>query len=164
MSETSSRAHTRALRRQKASRERVKILTFRDTRDFMVSVLFFKVISHTGFRFLKLIGPFCELQRVVPLPCTLYWGGGGGGDFAVPPTCTDTTKFLVSVFCGVFVVVVKMRQVFSDNMELKFIEVWHKLLADKQGTMTLQAEKMEKVVNVLNDYAKEIGHDLLNAK
>ena len=61
-------------------------------------------------------------------------------------------------------VVVKMRQVFSDDMELKFIEVWHKLLADRQGTMTLQAEKVEKVVNVLNDYAKEIGHDLLNAK
>ena len=61
-------------------------------------------------------------------------------------------------------VVVKMRQVFSDDMELKFIEVWHKLLADKQGTMTLQAEKVEKVVNVLNDYAMEIGHDLLNAK
>ena len=30
--------------------------------------------------------------------------------------------------------------------------------------MTLQAEKVEKVVNVLNDYAKEIGHDLPNAK
>ena len=37
-------------------------------------------------------------------------------------------------------VVVKMRQVFSDDMELKFIEVWHKLLADWQGTMTMQAE------------------------
>ena len=48
-------------------------------------------------------------------------------------------------------VVVKMRQVFSDDMELKLIEVWQKLLADKQGAMTLQAEKVEKVVNVLND-------------
>ena len=27
--------------------------------------------------------------------------------------------------------VVKMRQVFSDDMELKLIGVWHKLLADK---------------------------------
>ena len=45
-------------------------------------------------------------------------------------------------------------------MELKFSEVWHKLLAGKQGTMTLQAEKVDKVVNALNDYAKEIGHDL----
>ena len=52
--------------------------------------------------------------------------------------------------------VVKMRQVFSDDVELKFIEVWHKLLADKQGTMTLHAENVDKVVNVLNGYAKEI--------
>ena len=61
-------------------------------------------------------------------------------------------------------VVVKMRQVFSDDMELKVIEVWHKLLADKLGMMTLQAEKVDKVVNLLNGYVKEIAHDLLNAK
>ena len=69
---------------------------------------------------------------------------------------TETVKPRVSRY-------VKMRQVFSDDMELKFIEVWHKRLVDKQGTMTLQSEKVDKVVTVLNDYSKEIGHGL-NAK
>ena len=35
------------------------------------------------------------------------------------------------VFCRVFLVVVKMKQVFSYDMELTFIEVWHEILAEK---------------------------------
>ena len=57
-----------------------------------------------------------------------------------------------------------METVFSDDMELKFIQLWHDILVGKQGTMTSLQEKIDGVLVELNAYACEIGHQELTAK
>ena len=57
-----------------------------------------------------------------------------------------------------------MKTVFTDNMELRFIEVWHSILTSTEGTMTSQAEKIDKALVLLKEYAPTIGHALFNHK
>lgn len=57
-----------------------------------------------------------------------------------------------------------MKTVFSDDMELKFIEIWHGIILSRQGTMTSQQEKIDIAVQELNKYAATIGQEPLSAK
>ena len=57
-----------------------------------------------------------------------------------------------------------MKTVFSDNLELKFIQLWHDTLAVRQGMMTSLQEKIDKMLVELNTYAHAIGHPEVTAK
>ena len=49
-------------------------------------------------------------------------------------------------------------------MELKFIEVWHRIISSSQGAMKTLADKVEEALEMLNGYAEEIGHENLSEK
>ena len=57
-----------------------------------------------------------------------------------------------------------MKTVLSDDMELKFIEVWHRIISSSEGAMKTLADKVEEALEMLNGYADEIGHENLSEK
>ena len=57
-----------------------------------------------------------------------------------------------------------MKTVFSDDMELKFIEVWRRIISSSQGAMKTLADKVEEALEMLNGNAEEIGHENLGEK
>ena len=57
-----------------------------------------------------------------------------------------------------------MKTVFTGDMELKFIQLQHNVLLERQRTMTSLQEKIDGVLVEFNAYAQEIGHQELTAK